>query len=237
MKRINVELKMKFGHNEVELVTNMPQEDIYHIMDLYNEGSLHKLKRIGRGSYGSVYGYKDFAIKEFHDSSDELNRDIDVLKSLKHLDCIPTLYAVIDNSVVIMERVYGKTIRQYCHNGEDNNNEYGIDESFIEKWENALLEVVKAGYSPDDLHESNVMIDERTIEPKLVDVGWFFKHNSNYDNFDIHKMKTDYGYSRAQMWTGDALKSYIRRERRRLEREAEKVLDRNRNAVEQFKAV
>jgi len=50
-------------------------------------------------------------------------------------------------------------------------------------------------------------------------------------------MKTDYGYSRAQMWTGDALKSYIRRERRRLEREAEKVLDRNRNAVEQFKAV
>lgn len=209
--------------NNVEIVTDIPQEDLHYIVDLFSRSrdDFHDtLERIGSGSYGSVYGYKDYAIKRLYDSSDSKNKDIEVLKNLKHLDCIPTLYAVINNSVLIMERIYGKTVRAYCHKGQDNNNEYGIDDKFIEKWENALLDVVKAGYSPDDLHESNVMIDSKTREPKLVDVGWFFKHNEDYDDFDIHSMKTDYGYSRAEMWTGDALRSYIRREKQRMERKA-----------------
>lgn len=218
-----IELKVQLQGRQVEIIENMPMDDLYAIIDGLEEDFRH-FEKIGSGSFGYVYGYGDFAIKIFKEEGNELNRDIGVLKDIGHLDCIPTLYAVIDDSIIIMERIHGKTVRQYCY-GDDNNNEYGIDDNFIEKWENALLEVIKAGYSPDDLHESNVMIDSKTREPKLVDVGWFFKHESNYDNFDIHKMKTDYGYSRANTWTGDALKGYVRREKRRLEKEAQKLIE------------
>lgn len=227
----NIEsFKVSLQGHSVEMVTNMPIEDIYYLLDLIDSSqwgmanAFETLEWIGSGSFGRVYGYKDYAIKYLKDINDD-NNDIDVLKALKHIEAIPTLYAVIDDRILIMERVYGMTVRDYCNYGKDDNNKYGLDWGFMNDFDNALLEVVKAGYSPHDMHESNVMIDSRTKKPRLVDVGFFKPHNEEYDNYDIHTIKnSDRGYSNADRWTGTALRNYFHDLQRKLKREADEIL-------------
>jgi tRNA A-37 threonylcarbamoyl transferase component Bud32 len=207
---------------QVELVNEIPMEDVETILKSY-EGNFGSLRMIGSGSYGDVFGYEQYAIKRFQYES-SMNRDIDVLKDISHLDFIPTLYAVIDDCVMIMERVEGKTVRDYCNYGMDDGNIANVDHSFIEMFEENLIEVIKNGYSPEDLHESNVMIDFKTNTLKMVDVGYFKKHYSDYDNFDIHSIKKNVGYSTANTWTGRALQRYIDKQQEKLQSEANDVL-------------
>src|SRR5690606_24508914 len=110
MKR-KIELKVWLQGREVEIIENMSMDDLYAIIDELNNNNFRNFEKIGSGSYGHVWGYGDYAIKKFKDRNDKQNRDIQVLKDIGHLDCIPTLYAVIDDHVMILERVKGKTIR------------------------------------------------------------------------------------------------------------------------------
>jgi serine/threonine protein kinase len=207
-RKENLGYKAEFGN--VEIVTHIPQEDLDYIVNLYKTNDLDSLSRIGKGSYSSVYGYKNYAIKFLNDLDERECNDINVLTELQHLDCIPTLYAHIDRKALIVEKIEGLTVAKYCN---DMKNPLNIDENFISKWHNALLDVVRAGYSPDDLHEHNVMIDEKTVTPKFVDVGWFFKHNKeSFKDATIDEAKTEYGYSRAEEWTGHVLRSYMVRQ-------------------------
>jgi serine/threonine protein kinase len=208
----------------VEMVNEIPMEDIEVIIKSY-EGRFGSFSHIGSGSYGDVFGYNQYAIKRFQDEDDEYNRDIEVLKDISHLEFIPTLYAVIDDCVMIMERIDGRTVREYCNYGRDDGNIANVDQNFVDMFENCLIEIVKNGYSPEDLHESNVMIDFVTKTPKIVDVGYFKKHYSDYDNFDIHTIKnSDGGYSRANMWTGKSLQRYVDKQQAKLQGEANDVL-------------
>jgi RIO-like serine/threonine protein kinase len=191
----------------IEIVNQIPQEDLNYIAQKFKDGELAELQTIGRGSFGKVYGYKDYAIKRLFDETNEKNRDIAVLKDISHLECIPTLYATIDNKLLISERIYGKTVEMYS---SDISNPYNIDDRIIEDWHNALFSVIREGYSPDDVHENNVMIS-RDGELKIVDVGWFFKHGCEPNHFDDDSVKNEYGYERAEQWAGYHLKRYINR--------------------------
>lgn len=238
MENKNVEIEFVMNEMNVVMYKTMGTLDLLDITNAINNEMINEengFSVLGKGTYGTVFGYKDYAIKIFYDEDDDKNNDVEVLKNLDYLDCIPNLYALIDYKFLVMQRVKGNTVRQFCVEGAKNEKIF-IDETFIEKWENALLDIVKAGYSPDDLHESNVMIDEDTLMPMMVDVGWFFKHNEDYNNFDIHMMKTDYGYSRAQTWTGDSLKIYVKRQRVRMEKESKRLLEKYKKGVEIAKA-
>lgn len=186
----------------VEIVNEIPENDLNHIVNLFKEGKLDVLDFLGQGAYGEVYGYKDYAIKSIFEYSEYGCNDIAVLKDISHLDCIPTLYAIIDEDTIIVERVKGYTVRSYV---DIVGNPFGINHDIIEQWECALLDILNLGYSPYDLHTSNVMINEDG-DLKIVDVGHFRKHHQS----DVHiEYKSNKGYSHAQALAGNTLKRYV----------------------------
>lgn len=202
---------------QIEIVNPIPQDDLDFITQKFMDDELSDLMTLGKGSYGKVYGYKDYAIKKIFDVTITKNKDIEVLKDISHLKCIPTLYATIDNKLLISERVYGKTVERYS---SETHNPYNIDERILDDWHNALFSIIREGYSPDDLHENNVMIS-KDGELKIVDVGWFFKHGFDENRFDDDSVKEEYGYERANQWAGFYLKKYINK----LEMERQRTYD------------
>lgn len=201
--------------SNIEIIEDIPHHDVMHIVRLYENDELDgELAILGRGVCGKVYGYKNYAIKKFHASRYKDNKDIQILKDLRHLDCVPNIYAVIDDGgLIIMERVFGMTVGSYVDN--DRENSLNIGEEFMEKWRKALKDVIKAGYSPQDMHGHNVMIDTRTIEPKLVDVGFFTKrtHSDTYIDFE-----EDSGYKTAEQMCGSELRIYLKKMENRKEK-------------------
>lgn len=168
----------------------------------------NKFERIGSGTYGTVYGYKNYAIKFIENERDKQNKDIEVLKEISYLHCIPTLYAVIDNKIIIVERIEGQTVTQYIANYE---NPYNIDERIIDELDEALKTVVKAGYNPRDLHKKNVMITP-DAEIKLVDVGWFVELEEYEKEYLTEgRYRRIEGFYTCQDWTGDSLKYWLER--------------------------
>lgn len=192
---------------DIQIVNPILQEDLDDISSKFIKGELSDFQKIGSGSYGTVYGYKDYAIKLIYNEDDGVNRDIEVLKDISHLPFIPTLYAIINNKVLISERIYGKTVEMYTCRKE---NPYNIDERILDEWHNCLFTIIREGYSPDDLHENNVMIS-RDGRIKIVDVGWFFKHGQEPNHYNETSVRSEYGYERAEVWSGNALKRYIHR--------------------------
>lgn len=193
---------------KIEIVNCLPQQDLNYIINLYRHNKLSFLDLLGEGANGVVYEYEDYAIKlmeEFTDPSE--SNDIEALKDLQHLDCIPTLYAVVNDELLIMEKIRGLTVEDYF----EDEMEYfiKIDSDFVKKWDNALIEIIKEGYTPDDLHPKNVMIEIDTMMPKIVDLGWFYKHNEDHSESSIEDIKDNRGYKRAEYWTGRSLRSLI----------------------------
>lgn len=202
----------------IEIFSHMPEADLNHITDMISRNNLNIFDRLGSGSYGEVYGYKGFAIKMLDESEfcdDGENNDVEVLQNLAHLDCVPKLYAVVDKSIMIVERIRGLTIRDITEQGKEMDT-INLDERFEEKFDLSLKAIIDSGYSPNDLHESNVMIEEITNNPKIVDVGWFKRHHwtkGNYSDVDEIVGSID-GYSRAHRWTGNAVSRYVKQKRR-----------------------
>lgn len=208
----------------VEIVNDISGEDLAIIVNAVtdikeNDCIPSSFELIGTGTYSGVYGYKNYAIKilglgrrkrdyTFNSNSD--CNDIDVMKNLDALECIPKLYAIINSDVIIVERIDGYTIGELREGLEDGKSyDININWGIIDEFDNALLDVVFNGYSPDDLHEYNVMIDKSSNKLKFVDVGWFFKIDK-----DRYKDKDEVynhclAYSNAHRWTGGVLVSCL----------------------------
>lgn len=210
------ELVVTIANHEVEFISNISMEILYEIISWIDSGRVdmfkhENIKYIDEGSYSEVFKCHDkYAIKMLLNENNSENKDIQALKDLKHLDCIPTIYAVIDRKYIIIDFVDGITVRRYCE--ESRNNPYNLEkEKTLNYWEDALCSIVLEGYTPDDLHTSNVMIEKATGELKIVDVGWFYKHRKQYDKEDLERIRNNYGYSRADRWTGRELRGFFDR--------------------------
>lgn len=199
---------------DIEIVNDIPEHIVKDIAELYMKGNLNTLERIGKGGYGYVYGYDDYAIKYIYDTSSHASNDVSVLKDISHLDSIPTLYAIIDERVLIVERVKGKTVGDYVSNMYGN--PFMVDDNTLKQWDDALIDIMLSGYSPYDLHEHNAMIDTKG-NIKIVDVGFFKPHHMNVTEENTYVLKdNDVGYSCAQDWAGRMLRDYVKREKARL---------------------
>lgn len=192
---------------KVELVNDIPMDVVEYIMDVYESNEIGKtLELIGSGTYGRVYALGEkYAIKVSVGSntmSQMYSNDANILQKLSHIEAIPTLYAIIDNKCLIMERVNGAELDSYRH---ALNNPYNVTHQTLTEWDEALLQIIDAGYSPFDLHENNVMIS-KDGRVKIVDVGFFREHSLD----STEDYKYDKGWRDAQSWSGYTLKRYIK---------------------------
>lgn len=175
------------ANNRIEVVTPLPLEDLMFMVEEINNGlKSDELTVLGRGHFGKVVGYKNFAIKyvaggsnsyngygDYNRSGNEL-LDAYVLKQLQSVESIPRLYAVVDDNAIIIEKINGMTMQQYKTQMEDSNKmDNFISVDFVEAHKEAMKDILMQGLVPHDLHMENVMIDKNTGLPKIIDVGLF----------------------------------------------------------------
>lgn len=190
---------------DVEVVNSIPEEDLEFIIACYQNEDLHELEELGSGASAMVYGYKDYAIKVPRDEG-ETDEDIIALRDLGHLEGIPTLYAVLDDSIIIMERVYGDTIGDYEDNCLSNDYSEIFTEDKLLEFENILVAIIENGYNPRDVHENNVMVDTKRNKLVIVDVGWFLPLGVNAPSEDYGSYS---GYTTAFSWAGRILRRLV----------------------------
>jgi serine/threonine protein kinase len=180
--------------NKVEIVTPLPLADLQVIVDGMNEYKMNRGKNpeafqeLGRGHFGTVFGYKGYAIKlvrggqsaysgygDSRKSSGEI-LDAYVLRQLQSIPSIPRFYGTIDNEIIIMEKIDGMTLRQYQDQMEElDKMDNFIHPDYINQHKEIMKDILMAGWIPVDLHMDNVMVCRQTGKPRIIDVG-LFKH-------------------------------------------------------------
>jgi len=142
---------------------------------------------LGHGAQAIVFGYKDYAIKVFQHGYWR-SHDISVLGQLQHLEHVPRLYGVFHHNkevkAVIMSKVDGYTISSYRYKVRSGKIDNFVSTRFNHVYKELIKDIMRAGFSPDDLHSGNVMIDKHTGLPVIVDFGEFDKKQYGYGVID-----------------------------------------------------
>lgn len=189
----------RFKQNKVDIVSPMPLEDLQTIVDSMNQYK-HRQRTpegfdsLGRGHFGTVFGYKDYAIKYvsggqsaysgYSGNEEKEIQDAYILRQLEDIPSVPKLYATIDNEIIIMERVHGLTIKQYIEQMEDAERmDNFIHVDFIDTYKEIMKDILMIDMMVKDLHSDNVMVCKRTGLPRIIDVGLFRK----LDKFDLEE--------------------------------------------------
>lgn len=203
----------------------IPQHDLEYLVTLMENGSEkldEDLKELGRGQYGTVYGYKDYAIKysrkhvNWHKEHDE-PEDAVILKELQEFNFIPRLYATYGSDFMIVSRVRGMTVNDFVNKRMQGRNLY-INPRFNEVFKQALRQIALAGFDPNDMHSKNVMVDAKTGMPMLVDVGFFEKLSDGMLKMvkDSHSIDDElYSIQNAIEWVCERTERYITADKKR----------------------
>ena len=223
--------------NKVEVITPLPLSDLLFMIDFVNEGGCYSkkakgLEALGSGAFGTVLGYKNYAIKylrngsscyessNFFEEEDSVS-DVYFLKRLQSVKAIPRLYAVIDDIAIVIERIHGETVHDYMENPKrrffEPEHNY-ISPNFNEEFEESLKDILHLGFYPHDLHSQNVMVCRNTGLPKIVDVGLFEKIQSqrklelakDRDNINFHRFA---GAEDAMIWIAYAIAEFVKRKK------------------------
>ncbi|UGO50865.1 kinase [Bacillus phage vB_BanS_Nate] len=155
-------------------------DDMEHIVKMVKIGDrmlgqgLKQFERLGHGFFGTVYGYKGYAIKYYAHGKSKDSNDIAMLGRLQHLKCVPRLYGAIGDKAIIISRVNGYTVQDYMRHVDNRRIPNIVSRAFNREYEKALQEIMRAGIQPTDLHSENVMIDKVTGLPVIVDCGEFY---------------------------------------------------------------
>jgi predicted Ser/Thr protein kinase len=160
--------------NKVIQVNNIAIEDYQYILNMFYENTLYdKCEVIGVGGWSIVFGYKHYAIKHFQCQNVINKQDPIILTLLQDIKTFPKLYFYIAEQIMVSERVMGANINNVLRQNIQPVTQW------LEVLESSLNQVVTKGYTPNDVHEENVIIDNNGI-PRIVDVGAFIK-NINMD--------------------------------------------------------
>lgn len=140
---------------DIKIVNPIPQDDIDTILK-HLSLEFHDLEFIGSGCQGTVYKYKDYAIKWC-----EGHRDGKILQLFQDNPLFLKLYFYNDD---IMVTEYLDAINAYGY--YDKNVELDINANYIFDYCHSK------GYIPYDIHDENIIVtnDDRL---KIIDVGGF----------------------------------------------------------------
>lgn len=153
---------------EMIIVNDIPQHDLDYIKYLLEEQRFKdELKFAGSGAFGSVYRYKNYAIKVYEDEEDG-----EILHKLQGIDCYLKLFCYMPDEMMVTEFLDDyKDACDYFMGGMK------LDpEEIKEKIKQIFHETYKRGISPRDLHAGNIMFNIETKDFKIVDVGKFRKY-------------------------------------------------------------
>lgn len=166
------------------IVNEIPENDLKFILDFINNFDTSNYYRfnkslefefIGRGCYGHVIRYKNYAIKISNEGS--VLTDGFILEKLQDLEFVPKLYCYDeDGEIVIMEYINGKTLDNLI------NNNILFDMNILYSIENQYHKILERNICPKDLHGGNVLIDTNN-KPIIIDFGSYYEKEEAYKNF------------------------------------------------------
>lgn len=134
---------------------------------------------IGRGSHGIVYkgtwNDRVVAVKQVHRSYDTnaINHEIDLVHKIKHPSIVQYYDIVVEpkHIYIVMEFIDGINATQWIRTKSSEN----CSEEMLRKWAFTLAKCLCVihgnGYIYNDMKPSNIMIDTRNMNLKLVDMG------------------------------------------------------------------
>ena len=141
--------------------------------------NLHQLKYVGEGESGIVYRLNNKIIK-LSKSNDPLDfiDDIILSKLQSYKNYFLKLYHYEAGHYYISDYFEGVTLNEYGLKkiAEIENLPVILQQKLI----NALDFALSRGVIPDDLHLNNIMINEKTMDIKIIDVGRFRLCNEKF---------------------------------------------------------
>jgi len=175
---------MKFEHFEIEtLEGEIDEQFLKEVVDTIEKIQKNK-EPLGKGRAAEVYAFPEesFCIKEIKDDSWEYNfNDIHTEHELQQnaieigIRCPKLILSIIDtdhkeSKYLVMEKILGSSIKDIIDGKK------GIPENFDEeKFWNQAKEMVKKMNSNNlyhrDLHAGNIMIEDETHSPVIIDFG------------------------------------------------------------------
>lgn len=166
----------KYFIDQITHINLIPQEDIEFIFAEFCKNECKELTSIGRGEFGTLYSYKDYAIKIFFNGwHGRVDNDYEKLEKLQGIPLYPKLYAYYPNKFMIVEKINGITIDQYKR--LENEEKFKIISKInmiksMTKIQSYVKNTIDRDIYIHDSHDSNVMVTYEG-ELKIVDVGHF----------------------------------------------------------------
>lgn len=140
----------------IEVVNPIPQEDIDYIIQKFQD-DFEGLKVLGSGCQATVYGYKNYAIKDYS----ECGYDGVILAKLQDSELFPKLYCY-NRDFMVCEYIEHVSSYKYYERNVDLNI--------------SAIDIFKYCYSkniiPYDIHDDNVVVT-KDDKLKIIDVGSF----------------------------------------------------------------
>lgn len=175
--------KQKANIKNIRIYTEINNEDIMKIIDfvnnfrsknIFNNMNFNEFIFIGRGTFGLVYSYKNYAIKMFYGLiEDEICRDEDILSKLQGISSYPKLF-LGHNNFIVTELIKGKTLFD-CDRDTDF---LSVNEQYFQVFTKDIEKTLKLKIRPYDLHTQNIILNEDGLF-KIIDVGNFRRIKRN----------------------------------------------------------
>jgi predicted Ser/Thr protein kinase len=160
--------------------------DIEIIEEMFKDGKLETLQKIGSGCFGVVYKYtslngKTFAIKyskQYYSGANvERAYDIETLLELRGNKYIPRIHAYDNTSldgqfIMIVDFIDGVSIADY-------RNQFRLNTRFVENFKKTLDIMVSKKITLNDLHGHNILVEKKSGIPIIIDFGGCYKTQYN----------------------------------------------------------
>ena len=170
-----------FLNSEVKIINPILQSDIDYIINIISNNKIqNECDLIGSGQSGSVYLYKEFAIKVFNYENEDIDMaDPYYLERLQGYEGFPTLFFYVNERFMVTEYVEGCIITELPYN------QIVPLPEFTHILESHIQYADSKGLMVTDLHAENIILTPYGY-PVLIDVGSYRDLNMVDDHLYNH---------------------------------------------------